>query len=322
MSSHDSTATPDPSPEPQAGGSPTLETAAPSPARLVYWSVRRELWENRWLYIVPLIVAGVFLVGFVIGIARVPLPFSGGPWMAKHPMPHFPLPHLLEAPFDFASGVLMLTFMVLAVIYCLSALHAERWDRSILFWKSLPVSDATTVIAKSSIPLVILPLITLAIIVVTEGIMFLLGSAVLLARGVNVTALWTQISLPTMWAAMSYHLITVHVLYYAPFYGWMLLASGWARRAAILWASLPIAAALIIEKLVFNTSLLASLLMARLEGGPAAIPFPPPEKMAMEAPTLANLGAFLANPGLWIGFAICAVFLVAAVRLRRYQGPI
>jgi hypothetical protein len=44
--------------------------------------------------------------------------------------------------------------------------------------------------------------------------------------------------------------------------------------------------------------------------------------MPIQAPTLANLGAFLASPGLWLGLVVCAVLLAAAVRVRRYQGPI
>jgi ABC-2 type transport system permease protein len=288
-----------------------------SRVRLVSWSVRRELWEHRWIYIVPLIVAAVFLFGFLIGTARVPYPFPRNVHFTMHSMAR-----LLEAPFDFASGVLMLTYMVVAVIYCLAALHAERADRSILFWKSLPVSDLTTVLAKASIPLIILPLITIAITIVTQGIMFLAGSAVLLGRGINAMALWPQIPLLSMWAAVLYHVLTVHALYYAPIYGWLLLVSGWARRAAFLWAILPIAAVLIIEKLVFNTSIFGHMLLARLGGGPAALPFPPHGNMPMTAPTLANVGEFFASAGLWVGFAICALFIAAAVRLRRYQGPI
>ena len=247
----------------------------------LYWCVRRELWENRWLYIVPLIVAAVSLLAFAAGVAHLPVraPAGGSPVSQ----------HLIKSAFDFSSGVLMLTYLVVGVIYCLEALHGERRDRSILFWKSLPVSDLTTVLAKACVAILILPLITFAIIVVTQGIMLLMGSAVLLGRGVNLTALWVSVPLPQMWLAMLYHLMTVHALYYAPFYGWMLLVSGWARRAA---------------------------------GGPAAIPFPPRGDMPMQAPTLANLGAFLASPGLWVGLAIFALFLAAAVRLRRYQGPI
>ena len=315
MATTDSTAVPDPAPEPRAGGSPTFGPAVLSPARVVYWSVLREFWEHRWTYIVPLIVAGVLLIGFTIGAGHVPLMQMGG----SRPVPPMRLP---AGAADFASAVLMLTYLIVAAIYCLVALHGERADRSILFWKSLPVSDVTTVIAKASIPIILLPLITFAITVATQIVMMSAGSAVLLARGADATALWSQAQLLPMWAALFYHLFTVHVLYYAPFYGWLLLVSGWARRAAFLWAILPVGAVMVIEKLVFDTSIFAHLLVSRLMGGPAAIPFPPPRHMMMQAPTLANLGAFLATPGLWIGLAVFVAFLGAAVWLRRRQGPI
>lgn len=308
---------PEPPPGAHADGSPVSGPAVLSPIWLVNWSVRRELWEHRWIYIVPLIVAAVFLFGFVLATARIPYPFPHNAHFT-----HPPLSRLIEAPFDFASGVLMLTYMVVAVIYCLATLHTERADRSILFWKSLPVSDLTTVLAKTSIPLIILPLITIAIIIVTEGVMFLAGTAVLLGRGINALALWPQLPLLSMWAATAYHVLTVHALYYAPIYGWFLLVGAWARRASFLWAILPIAAIMIIEKLVFDTSGFAHMLLSRLGGGPAAVSFPPHANMPMTAPTLTDLGAFLASPGLWIGFAVCAVFVAGAVRLRRYQGPI
>jgi len=286
-----------------------------SPAQLVYWSLRRELWENRFIYVVPLIVAAVFLSAFTIGAIRVPLQH----YAASRPLTPA---RLLEGALQFASLVMMLTYLVVAVIYCLGALHNERQDRSILLWKSLPVSDLTTVLAKAAIPLILLPVITFLILALTQAIMLLTASAVLLGRGGSVVELWSQTSLLPMWAAMLYHLLTVHALYYAPVYGWFMLVSAWARRAVFLWALLPVVAVLIIEKLVFNTAAFAHMLLSRLEGGPAAIPYPPHAHMPMVAPTLANLASFLISPGLWIGFAVCAVFLAAAVRLRRYQGPI
>ena len=76
-------------------------------------------------------------------------------------------------PLNFALFSVMLTYVILTVVYCLGALHNERSDRSILFWKSLPVSDVTTVIAKASIPILILPLITFVVLVVTQGIMLI-----------------------------------------------------------------------------------------------------------------------------------------------------
>jgi ABC-2 type transport system permease protein len=310
----DSTAMPDRSSEPQADGSPAFGPAALSPARLLYWSVRRELWENRFLYIVPLIVAAVVLFGFAIGGAYLPL-------MRMGPSPSRSA-HVVGTPLSFAVFAVMLTYVILTVVYCLGALYNERSDRGILFWKSLPVSDVTTVIAKASIPILILPLITFAVLVVTQGIMLLAGNVALLAHGAVGAAPWVRTPIVPLWAAMLYHLLTVHALYYAPIYGWLLLVSAWARRAPILWATLPVAAVLILEKLVFNTSAFAHMLLSRLGGGPGAIEYPPPGNMPIEAPTLANLVAFLASPGLWIGLAVCALFLAAAVRVRRYQGPI
>lgn len=326
MSGTESTAMPDspgPIPGAHAEGSPASRPAALPWGRLVYWSVLRELWEHRWCYIVPLIVAAVFLVGFAIGAARFPLPLLQD-FLRTGAMPHVKVvgARLLEAPFDGASLTLMFTYLVVAVIYCLSALHSERWDRSILFWKSLPVSDTTTVVAKALFPVVLLPLITFVITVLTHGVMLMLGSAVLLARGVHVGALWAQIPLPPMWVALLYHLVTVHALYWAPIYGWLLLVSAWARRAAFLWAVLPVAAVLILEKLIFNTSVFARLLLSQLNGGEAAVPYRPGGAMTMQVPTLANLGAFLVSPGLWIGLAVFAAFLAGAVWLRRRQGPI
>jgi ABC-2 type transport system permease protein len=307
----DSTAMPDPSSEPQAGGSSTFGAAALSPARLLYWSVRRELWENRFIYTVPLIVAAVVLLGFAVGAAYLPhMHVVGSPSAAVHAG---------ATPLNFALFSIMLAYVILTVVYCLGALHNERSDRSILFWKSLPVSDLTTVLAKASIPLLILPLVTFAVLVVTQGIMLLAGGV--LGGGAGGAETWVHTPILPLWAAMLYHLLTVHALYYAPIYGWLLLVSAWARRAPILWATLPVAAILIVEKLVFNTSAFAHMLLSRLSGGPGGIEYPPPGNMPIEAPTLANLGAFLASPGLWIGLVVCALFLAGAARVRRYQGP-
>lgn len=316
MATNDSAAIPDRMPEPQASGSPTVEPVAPSPARLLYWSLARELWENRYLYVAPLIVAAVFLVAFGVGVVHHPFMSRNGGGFTR-----LPEAFVLEQGLHFAAFVLMATYLVVAVIYCLGALHNERHERSILFWKSLPVSDVTTVIAKAVIPLLLLPLITFAITVITHVIMLLVATAVLLATGGNAAALWS-VPLLSIWAQVLYHLVTVHALYYAPFYGWLMLVSGWARRAAFFWAILPIAAVMIIEWLVFNTAIFAHMLRSRLFGGPEALPFPGPRHMAMQAPTLANVGAFMMSPGLWIGLAVFAVFLAAAVWQRRRQGPI
>lgn len=117
-----------------------------------------------------------------------------------------------------------------------------------------------------------------------------------------------------------YHLVTVHALWYAPFYGWLLLVSAWARRAAFLWAALPPLAIYFIEKILFSTSHFAAMLENRLSGGPEAVTAP--GTFPMDPMTHLTPGTFLTSPGLWIGLALTALFLAAAVGLRRDRGPI
>jgi ABC-2 type transport system permease protein len=213
---------------------------------------------------------------------------------------------------------MMLTSILVSVFYCLDALHGERRDRSILFWKSLPVSDLTTVLAKASIPLVVLPLLVFAIIVAVQWLMLLVSSAVLLVSGQSVAAFWTKLSFFRMSLLMLYHLLTAHALWPFPVYCWLLLVSGWARRATFLWAALPLIAIAGVEQIVFHSWHFARLVGSRLIGDTQT-----PGYMFPTGPmTHITPGIFLTSPGLWIGFAIAAAFLAAAVRLRRYQGPI
>src|SRR5260370_36252556 len=102
---------------------------------------------------------------------------------------------MLAMSYEIAATLMMATGFIVGVFYALDALYGERRDRSILFWKSLPVSDRTTVLAKITIPLVIVPLVSFAIAVVTQWIMLLLSSAVLLGSGLPVAMLWTLSSL-------------------------------------------------------------------------------------------------------------------------------
>jgi ABC-2 type transport system permease protein len=290
----------------------TVPVVIPARRRL-YWSVRRELWENRAIYIALLAVAALFLVAFLIGAIHPPVKMRDA--MALDPVQH---QDLVEQPYTFAAFLLMGTTFIVAMFYCLEALYSERRDRSILFWKSLPVSDFTTVLAKLSIPLVILPLATFAITIVTQWIMLLLSSALMLARGQSVAALWSHLPLFQMSLMLLFHLVAIHGLQFAPVYSWMLLVSSWARRAPLLWAVLPPLAIGVAEKIAFNTSNFAALLKYLLGGGPEVVT----GKMEMLPLTPRAVGEFFINPGLWIGLVVAAAFLAAAVRLRRYREPI
>jgi len=281
----------------------------------MYWSVRRELWESRSIYIAPLAASTLTVAGFLISLVRLPDKMHAA--LALNPMQQHAL---IERPYNFAALLIMGTTFIVAIFYCLDALHGERRDRSVLFWKSLPVSDLTTVLSKASIPLLVLPLLTFAITVATQCIMLLVNTAVLLGSGPSLAMLWTHLSLGHTSLMLLFHLLAIHGLWYAPFYGWLLLVSAWARRMPFLWAALPLLAIGVVEKIAFNTSHFGAMLAYRM-GGPESAASTA-GKMSMDSLMQVTLGQFLMSPGLWIGLAVTALFLATAVQLRRYREPI
>ena len=291
--------------------SPRTEPAAVSTARVMYWSIRREIWENRAIYIGPLVAAGVFLFGFVINVLVTHHHVGASPVGTALSPRHFDPHDLLTSRYELSAALIMGTAFIVGIFYSLDALYGERRDRSILFWKSLPVSDLITVLSKLTIPIVILPLLSFAITIATQFLMLMLASIVLLGSGVNIAALWTSMSFFHLSAVLFYHLLTVHGLYYAPIYGWLLMVSAWAPRAPFIWAFLPPFVICGVEKIAFNTSYFLALLEERLSGPGGS----------MEVHDLIP-HHFFSAPSLWIGLAIAALFLAIAVRLRRYRGPI
>lgn len=300
----------------EAMSEPMIEAARSSHfipcARQFYWTVRREIWENRSIYLAPLVVAGLIVLAALIASIHLPRRLEGV-WG------HDPMQQQMsiEAPYTIAAGLIMFTTLLVALFYCLESFQGERRDRSVLFWKSLPVSDTTTVLAKAVIPIVVLPLVTYAITVATQILMLLLNTICLAGSG-KAGILWSHLSFSDMWGMLFFHLIALHGLWWAPLYSWILMVSAWARRAPLLWAGLPLLAVGILEKIAFNSTYFAGVLERFLQG-PGDAPANA-EKMSMAAMTPGTPLEFITRPGLWIGLGITALFLFAAVRFRRSRG--
>ena len=204
-----------------AESQPRAEAIAPvdiSTARRFYWLVVRELWENRSIYLAPLIVAAVFLAGFLIGLVRLPDRVRAA--LALGPMQQH---QAIEQPFLFVALILMFVEILVAIFYCLDALYGERRDRSILFWKSVPVSDLETVLSKATIPILVLPLVTCAVTVATQSVMLVVSSAVLGGSGLDATTVWNHVPFVKTALTNLVHLVMIDGIWYAPFYGWLLL---------------------------------------------------------------------------------------------------
>jgi ABC-2 type transport system permease protein len=295
-----------------------FEQPPPAPARMaetrpLYWSIRRELWENRSLYLAPLIVAAIVLFASAVNILTTAYRLRDAePGKAAR---------VIFLAYSMVPAPIMLASLLVGFFYCLDALHGERRDRSILFWKSMPVSDRTTVLSKVSIPLVVLPLFGLTLAVIAQLLLLPLGTAALLGNGVSAAPLGSELRFFQSLLIMVYGL-TVHALWYAPIYGWLLLVSAWARRVPILWAVLPPLALGIAERILFGSAHFKELLGYRAIGAMTEAFSIQSVKVHINRLSQLDPGGFLSTPGLWNGLAFAVACLAVAVRLRRKREPI
>ena len=313
------------------------DTTAATRVRPFYWSVRRELWEHPAIYIAPLIVAGLSLFGFLIGsfwlagsvraaVAAGKLVRTMDPGnveaFAKASRAAARTAGLMDTPYEFVAGMVFATVIVVTVFYASGALYGERRDRTILFWKSLPVSDLTTVLAKVAVPLVVMPAAIFAIVFPTQLVMLIWSGLILIANGVSPADLLGFLNFPYLWLALGRG-VFIMALWYAPIACWLILVSGWAKRVAFLWAIGPWVAICLVEKLAFNSLNVFGFVMGRLAGGYMAA-FTTDGRGGKGISRLADLNPLpvLSNLELWAGLAVAAACVAAAVRSRRYRDPI
>jgi ABC-2 type transport system permease protein len=281
------------------------------------WSMRREVWENPAIWMAPLAIEGVVLLAQVFAVLHRPgeVTRAAAAGSAK-------AVQSLNMPYAAAAGAVFVISFLVSLFYCAGALHGERRDRSILFWKSLPVSDTTTVLSKAAIPLVVQPGIILAVAVAGQLLMVAWTSVVLLANGVSPSLYWQFLHLPLIWAMLPYGLV-VNALWLAPLFAWFLLVSAWAKRMTFVWAVAPWLALALFEFLTFHSRHVWNLIGARIFDG-YGLAFTVGGQGKAPVSKLADVDpmAVVANPGIWTGLAFAAACLAACVWLRRRHDPI
>ena len=286
--------------------------------RLFGWSLRRELWEHRSVWIAPLAVTGFcvalhLLMALTISdaerIAALAAPAGGNSFQRLYAT---------------LNLVILLGSFLVGLVYSVDALQSERRDRSILFWKSLPVSDRVAVAAKAFVPMVWLPLQALALAVVANLVMVGLQSLVWPLRGFDPGELWARLDLPLLWSLLAAPLPFM-MLWNAPLYAWLLLVSAWSRRAAALMAAAPLVAVLIVEHTALHRTGAHWIVEKRLAGAIlepyARLPHHGDDVTWISSLAEIQLARLYTLPGLWIGVAFAALFLFFAVRLRRARAP-
>ena len=294
--------------------------------------LKRELWEHRAVFFVPCVFGGLFVIAAILGIFGLANVTIDGEMsglslseLAERVEPEQWRPGL-EMVFVAVGATLQMVMGAVLFFYLIDALYAERRDRSILFWKSLPVTDSMVVGSKFLTAAVATPAVTVGVFVVTGILLWLIAGVVVLVAGTSQALAVGPAALAKTLTVLLYSML-VQALWYAPLYAWLLLASAFAKRAVLLWAVLPPVGVIIAEEILFGTERFATLLGERIAGGfPLAFQggagMHYGSHMETAFPPLAEFltpGRFLAAPELWAGFVVAAAFLAGAIWLRRWR---
>ena len=295
--------------------------------------LQRELWEHRSIYVVPIVVAVVMTLAALTGqvsingMEHVDIGIVGA-----SNMPDNARAAVLSGIMIGLSTTFVFSMWILTIFYALDSLYAERKDRSILFWRSMPSTDLETVLSKLLTAMLVIPLVTFAMILVTHLAVLLFASVWVAARGGSgLTLIWGSVPFFDNWTA-TLILVLALPLWLSPFIGWFLFVSAFTKRSPFLTAFLPIAILPMLENMLFDTAVFAEAFFVRSIKMPLFINPGTMERLFEEGDGFAlladaqlsllglmDLGGFLTNPGLWLGLIVCGLFTAAAIYVRRYR---
>lgn len=330
------------------------------------WLIRRELWEHRAIWIAPAVVLALLAVVAVTGninlgdvnvdssqkISELPAEKreklrieiekefgdqadaamerleqgEGGTMLSL--LPAEKRTALVAVVYSMLGVLMSIVLGSIAFFYALDALYADRRDRSVLFWKSLPLSDAETVLAKFATAAIVIPLVAFCATLLAQLVVATGGSIKLALAGDPAGMMWNPQAL-LAGVSTAALIVVISVLWYSPLVAYLLLASAWAPKSPFLWAVLPPVAGMLVERIVIGTRHIDSLLAWRVFG-----PFKALGGDGSDAPGLvvdsANLPGtatamverlveFIASPGMFIGLLVGAAMVGAAISLRRYR---
>lgn len=292
------------------------------------WLVRREVWEHKAIWVAPAVVIGCVMLLIATGHVHIK-PF-GAEGMRDVMLTPAQKATLLMFAYTALALVVFMVMGVIGFFYAIDALYADRRDRSVLFWKSLPLSDAETVLSKFTVAIVVIPLVALAATVVTQLLIASGESLKFAIAGEPAAFLWEPRALLGGMGVAALWCVTA-MFWYAPFVGYLMLASAWAPRGPFLWAVLPPVALWILEAVVMRSQHVGTFIKERLLVMPYILRVQG-DQLAQEAPGAGEkierltgidlvgvLGNFYKTPDLWLGVVAAGLLLAAAMWVRRYR---
>jgi len=290
------------------------------------WLIRREFWENRSIWLIPAVFCGLLVLASLFGGYQV----LGAADLAS-------VRTVVQAGALDGMILTAVTFFLVMSIYStwylLDCLYTDRKDRSVLFWKSMPISDTATVVCKLATALILIPLVYFAFADLSTLMMaFIISVRVSAYFGSSLWRgeLWLQVQ--GLWL----YLIVTTAIWYLPVAAWLLVVSAWAKRAVMLWSILPPLAVMIAERVFLGTHVIARQLSERLDGylshafqyspGPANWLTTQVGHAEIEAPVsvfrFLNPLEFFSSQATWIGAAVGIALLICAIQLRMRRTEI
>jgi ABC-2 type transport system permease protein len=295
--------------------------------------LRRELWEHRAIYVVPLVVAVLMALSSLTGQVSISdIKHLDAGIIGLTNMPENARAAALSLMMVGLTTPFIFSMWVLTIFYTLDALYTERKDRSILFWRSIPVTDFETVLSKLVTAVLVIPLVSFIFVLATHLLVMVNLSIWLEIRGGSAwDVIWSAMPLADTWSA-SLLLMLALPLWLSPFIGWFLFVSAFTKRSPLLVAALPIVLLPLLEKIFLDTTVMAEALFVRSIKMPLFAGLDNMEILFREGESferladaelslmgVLDLGGFLADPQLWLGLVVCGIFTVAAIYVRRYR---
>ena len=294
--------------------------------------LQREIWEHRSIYVTPLAIASIVTLG-----ALAALVFAGG-FAKELDLAIFGATNLagdaerkvvLTGFFIGTSWLFLFAAGVLTIFYTLDSLYAERKDKSILFWRSLPITDAEAVISKLATAVLVIPLVTVAAIVATHIVNLIVTSLWVSAKGGDAGLLiWGSVPLLDNWLA-GLIVILASAIWMSPFIGWFLFVSAFTKRAPLLMAFMPLVLIPLLEAIFLRSSMFAEAVFGRggvipLFRGMDIEAFFDEENLRVNEEfvsllALLDIPKFITSASMWIGVIVCGLFVTAAIYVRRYR---
>lgn len=311
--------------------------------RTFHWLLRREYWENRGGFLwAPAITGGIcVLVALLLAVLGVVQTRGADPALRQVDDTASYMNSVGAAGDALLLAGCTVTAMVLAFVvffYALGSLYDDRRDRSALFWKSMPVSDAQTVLSKAAWALLLAPLLALAIGLLVGLVLWLVAMVAMAAGGMPHPLAIITHAHPFAVAGRLLASLPLQLLWSLPTVGWLMFCSAFVRSKPFLWAVLvPILACTIVSVLGLVTGLGVphGLLwyVAVFRGLMSVIPGSwalqglgirldearDPGEMVLAVLDQANGLEVYGGIDIWIGAAVGAALLAAAVQLRRWR---